>query len=213
MTCQHQSPLHILQSSTVCHDNSCCNKNDHLVYDSSTNSLLFYQGNKHKNINPKIINVGSGVNIAKHKTCCRIPLKSLVQGNGITIQDLENEIKISNTNVIPTIRGETITLNETPTILFEIPIQQNSAMAIVFVIIAAEVSTGLTSSFFINKVFKRIGDFISQVPMNDKSEFIELYNTSVYFLPSEDSIKIIVNGISGKTINWSGRAELQNISF
>lgn len=158
-------------------------------------------------INAKPSNVGDGVPLV---TADR-NIKSLKAGNNVQIVNEGNTVLISaSTSPDKPFQGKTTT-NDNSSALFSIPLEIGQAIAVKFIIIAAEQVTGEIAAYFINAVFKRTVAGIQRVNLPDSSEFIQMVNTTVSFDLSSDVTIMVAS--TNSIVNWSGSAQVEFVKF
>ena len=108
--------------------------------------------------------------------------------------------------------NKTVTYN-VPKKLFRIPIKDRTSIAATLVIIGARAFTGESSSFFINKMFKRINNTIIETKIPDESSISEINGRKVFFCIADTKINVFVQGSYDEIVYWSGKAKLLEVKF
>lgn len=103
------------------------------------------------------------------------------------------------------------TYSAKPTVLFRIPLRNNSLYYLNCVIMSIIKDTYKTNVYRITNVFKRIHSEVTQVDANDQLEFIEQPEITVNYQINKRYVDIVVTGLSHKKIAWSGELLIKRL--
>lgn len=201
--------LCVLDTSYICE--KLLKKHEHILYNPKDKGFYIYIDDKTFRLNPKIKNADEeGIELVMPRTCCSVPIKRLVPGDGIELTDTGTQVRIRQDNAIS---GKITTVDNLPGLLFEIPLEEKSAIALSLIIIGSRIRTGESQSFFMNKMFKRLNNVISENSMPDDSTLNDIGGRKVLFNFTQSSVRVYVQGISGESVSWSGNAKFSEVFF
>ena len=157
-----------------------------------------------------VVNCGSGIGLALFSKCCFSPIKSLVSGRGIKLEDLGEEIRISKNKKI---RGKVVTTNNCAKVILAIPIKNQTSMMLNVKIICSQESNGSTNAFVINKVFQKRDGVIHEKEIPDRLEFKDNKDVEVLFSHEKDKVFVLVQGLKQKIFHWNAKANILKTTF
>jgi hypothetical protein len=157
-----------------------------------------------------IVNCGKGIGLAAFSKNCFTPIKSLLFGDGIKIEDLGDEIRISKDKKYEKC---VTTYDNIPVSIISIRVSNQTSILLKIKILCAEKNTGSTNIFVIQKNFQRRDDIIYEKPFCDRLEYKDDPNCQVSFSYRNNKIDVLVNGYKNKIFNWTAKTKILKTKF